>query len=335
MIINKSNNKTLTEAPIGVDSSEYVYPANISNIHIDSNTGNFVGVRTQQDKTPEYVIGNVDDIEDTELSIKKADKFDNNTKEIIDNAEQRKNMAQKIMNNSDSFIKDGDELYKIKEKNKHFTESLLDEYLNVDDMKKLYNNIKKQVNEISSEIGSCGEYDAILNDLLKENKKLLKKIEAEYPEFKDANESLKEDYDTSTEAGRLKDMLQILVNAYGYDDIQFEVSQFGYDLADYEIVDEDAHLSSYDAWVDGTNLGISKDRVADNKALDEILDFIDTLTPEQKRNFGLSWRWIEDDGSEEDLVVSVYSPSEAGDPSVRSMTNWPDAEDKILDALGE
>ena len=76
----------------------------------------------------------------------------------------------------------------------NFTESLINEYLNTDDMRKLYNSIKKQINELSNKIGSCsGEYDDVLKSLLEEDKKLLKKIEAEYPEFKDASESLKED----------------------------------------------------------------------------------------------------------------------------------------------
>ena len=152
----------LTEAPIGVDSSEYVDLNNISNVHVDSSTGNFVGVRTQQGERPEFVIGNVDDMGDTDLSIRTADKVKD--KEFIDNAERRKELAKKILNSSDKIVKHGSDLAQ-------------------------------------------------------------------------KNESLEEDYDTSTEAGRLKDMLQILVDAYGYEDVQFEVSQFGYDLADYEIVD--------------------------------------------------------------------------------------------------
>lgn len=150
----------LNEAPIGVDSSEYVDLNNVSNIHVDSSTGDFVGVRTQQGERPEYVIGNVDDMEDTELSLRTTDKV----KDKVDNAERRKELAKKILSRADRSIKNGSDLAQ-------------------------------------------------------------------------KNEALEEDYDTSTEAGRLKDMLQILVDAYGYEDVQFEVSQFGYDLRDFDIVD--------------------------------------------------------------------------------------------------
>lgn len=151
----------LTEAPIGVDSSEYVDLKNVSNIHVDSSTGDFVGVRTQQGERPEYVIGNVDDMEDTELSLRTADKV----KDKVDNAERRKELAKKILNRSDKIVKHGSDLAQ-------------------------------------------------------------------------KNESLEEDYDTSTEAGRLKDMLQAIVNNYGYNNIQFIVEQVGYNLADYEIINE-------------------------------------------------------------------------------------------------
>lgn len=108
-ILDENSNNTLTEAPIGVDSSEYVSLDNVSNIHIDSETGNFVGIRTQQGERPEYVVGNVDDVEDADLSIRTADKVSDD-KELIDNAERRKDLAKKVLNRADKIVKNGSEL---------------------------------------------------------------------------------------------------------------------------------------------------------------------------------------------------------------------------------
>lgn len=51
----------------------------------------------------------------------------------------------------------------------------------------------------------------------------------------DFTKKLIEDYDAFSTEGQLKDILQIIVNVYGYDTIQFEIEQFGYDLADFDI----------------------------------------------------------------------------------------------------
>ena len=66
--------------------------------------------------------------------------------------------------------------------------------------------------------------------------------------------NIKEDYDTSTEEGKLKDMLQIITDTYGYNRIQAIVSEFGYDLDDHDIhafekgdIDWQQALKAFDA----------------------------------------------------------------------------------------
>lgn len=98
-------------------------------------------------------------------------------------------------------------------------------------------------------------------------------------------------------------------------------------------------MSSYRVWVNGSNKELKKDRVADVIALDEIVHFINGLTQKEKDNVGCSWFWIEDDGSEGDLVVSIYDPEESYDEEdetygERTISNWPYAEQKIQKALG-
>lgn len=101
----------------------------------------------------------------------------------------------------------------------------------------------------------------------------------------------------------------------------------------------DIQLSEYKVWVNGSNKRIEKTRVPDTIALEEIVAFINSLTQKEKDNVGCGWSWIEDDGEEGDIIVSVYDPEESYDAEdetfgERTISNWPYAEQKIQKALG-
>lgn len=84
------------------------------------------------------------------------------------------------------------------------------------------------------------------------------------------------------------------------------------------------------------NYGISKE-----DALEEILDFINELTPEEKKNVGLSWYEDDEEWGYEggDMIVSVYGPSEMEDwpeedRAEMTIAEWEFAERLIRKALG-
>ena len=102
-------------------------------------------------------------------------------------------------------------------------------------------------------------------------------------------------------------------------------------------------LSSYGIYVDGSNKKLEKDSIEDTQALQEIIEFINSLSREEKENVSVSWFWVEDNGDQGDLVVSVYSRSELEhDPEYiecgvygdRTISNWDYAEKEIQKALG-
>lgn len=92
--------------------------------------------------------------------------------------------------------------------------------------------------------------------------------------------------------------------------------------------------SSYHVWVEGSNKEIKKQNVLDDQALKEILAFINGLTRDEKFRVACGWNWLEDDGDESDVVVSIYGPSEGEAYEDRTMGNWPYAETEIRKALG-
>lgn len=103
----------------------------------------------------------------------------------------------------------------------------------------------------------------------------------------------------------------------------------------FEAVNEDNLLSTFWLNVEGTNKKLERKGIKDELALEEILNFISKLSPEEKDCVSLEWRWDEvkpgDAGG--DLIVSVYGPSEINPGDDRTMTNWGEAEDKIIAAL--
>ena len=101
-----------------------------------------------------------------------------------------------------------------------------------------------------------------------------------------------------------------------------------------ESANDDAILSSYHVWVKGSNKEIKNQNVPDEQALKEILAFINELTRDEKFNVGCGWSWLDDDGDEDDVVVSIYDPEEGEAYEDRTMGNWPYAEKEIRKALG-
>lgn len=102
-------------------------------------------------------------------------------------------------------------------------------------------------------------------------------------------------------------------------------------------------LSSYSVGVDGSNKTLTKTKVDDTQALDEIIKFINGLTREEKENVWCSWFWVDNDGNDQDIVVSVYCKSELEeDPEYkecgvygdRTLGNWDYAERELQKALG-
>ena len=98
--------------------------------------------------------------------------------------------------------------------------------------------------------------------------------------------------------------------------------------------------SSYGVYVEGSNKKIEKHGVSDNRALTEIVNFINSLTKDEKDRVGCWWYWEDDNGEEGDIIVSIYGPSEdpdfteCGARGDRTLGNWPYAEQQIQKALG-
>lgn len=102
--------------------------------------------------------------------------------------------------------------------------------------------------------------------------------------------------------------------------------------------------SSYLIEVEGTDKSQENKGIVDNEALEEILDFICELTPEEKKNVALYWNldWKESGDGDGDVIVSVYGPSERAewteedqaDHENWTLSNWAYAERQIRRALG-
>ena len=102
-----------------------------------------------------------------------------------------------------------------------------------------------------------------------------------------------------------------------------------------ESANDEAIPSSYHVWVSGSsNKEIKNQNVPDEQALKEILAFINGLTRDEKFKVGCGWNWLDDDGEESDVVVSIYDPEEGEAYEDRTMGNWPYAEKEIRKALG-
>ena len=98
---------------------------------------------------------------------------------------------------------------------------------------------------------------------------------------------------------------------------------------------DNTYLSSYQLFVEGTDKKLENFNVPDQKALKEILAFINGLSQEEKDNVSLGWDELDEDGDYGDLLVSVYGPSEGEEIyAERIISNWPYAEDQIRAALG-
>jgi hypothetical protein len=98
--------------------------------------------------------------------------------------------------------------------------------------------------------------------------------------------------------------------------------------------------TSYGIYVEGTNKRKENKNVPERRALNEILQFIMDLSSQEKENVGCWWVWLNPDGTEGDIVVSIYGPSEdpdfaeCGARGDRTLGNWPYAEQQIQKALG-
>lgn len=102
--------------------------------------------------------------------------------------------------------------------------------------------------------------------------------------------------------------------------------------------------SSYLIKVEGTEKSQENKGIVDEDALEEILDFISELSPEEKKNVALFWNLDEEKSGDGDgdVIVSVYGPSERAewteedqaDHENWTLTNWAYAERQIRRALG-
>ena len=90
---------------------------------------------------------------------------------------------------------------------------------------------------------------------------------------------------------------------------------------------------SYSISIDNSDRSLQGVRETDDDALDEILNFINQLTQEEKDNLALYWR----DEEEDEVVVSVYAPSESSGliqgADNRIISNWDYAAEQIKKAL--
>lgn len=118
-----------------------------------------------------------------------------------------------------------------------------------------------------------------------------------------------------------------------------DAEDFHYDEDDKDDEDENAEFesSSYEIRIEGTDKKATKLGIHPDKALPEILAFIDTLTVEEKLNCDIIWNWdsVEPGDFGSDPIVSVDQVVKRdGYDDDYVLANWPYAGEKILSALG-
>jgi hypothetical protein len=134
-------------------------------------------------------------------------------------------------------------------------------------------------------------------------------------------------------------------------DLGIDISPERFNIHDYNYLN-DPENTGYIISVDNSDKRATRKNLHVEKALEEILAFINKLTPEEKDNTWLSWRCADDfnpaydnendfmNNYEGELVVSIYSKDELNDMSVddllqdKTIANYDEAEDKIRAALG-
>lgn len=115
---------------------------------------------------------------------------------------------------------------------------------------------------------------------------------------------------------------------------KFAADQISQALGLFDEDEDKVYSSSFEITVEGTNKTLERKGIEDEKALEEILSFINNLSPEEKNNVALFWMWDETPGDGQgDVVVSVYGPSEIEEGEERTLSNWREAEEAIINAL--
>lgn len=146
---------------------------------------------------------------------------------------------------------------------------------------------------------------------------------------------LLEDFDTSTTEGKLKDILQIIVNEYSYEDIQDIIEGFGYNLSDFDIVDEARLNTPIIVYIR------SEDIPYGNKSVNDLIDELNDTGAERTLNYGNgikfegSWSNISPSGEDDE----DYDDDKVSDGTInlwaRLEGSVRDVEDFIRDIAGE
>lgn len=119
-------------------------------------------------------------------------------------------------------------------------------------------------------------------------------------------------------------------NAKECDNVDIDATVF----IDFGEDDDEDYISSYHISVEGTDKEQDNYEIKDSQALKEIITFINSLDQSEKDRVRMGWNWVDDDGDLEDVVVSIYGPSEGEAYDERTISNWEYAENLIRKALG-